>query len=122
LSRSGIRRCRESRVRIRCRPTAAAWCENDAASRAAQPAMRNESDPDKESDAVISPHDVSGSPPADRVALPAAKAPTHPVAGRAARPAGDPRVLRSWPTTPHDGAFDTRLARHKEWPSFGTRP
>ena len=23
---------------------------------------------------------------------------------------------------PYDGAVDTQLARHKEWPSFGTRP
>src|SRR4029077_4653930 len=93
-----------------------------ASRRSAQPAMRNESDPDKESGAVISPHDVAGSPPADRVALPAAKAPTHPVAGRAARLASELRALRSWPTIPHDGAVDTRLARHREWPSFGTRP
>src|ERR1700752_660464 len=119
---SHITVCRESRVRIHCRPTTVAWCENDAVSRAAQPATPSESDPDRESGVVISPRDVSGSPPADRGVLPAAKAPTHSVADRAARPVGERRVLQSWPTIPHDGAVDTRLGRHKEWPSFGTRP
>src|ERR1700752_889232 len=119
---SHITVCRESRVRIHCRPIAVAWCENDAVSRAAQPATPSESDPDKESGAVIAPQDVSGSPSADRGAPPAAKAPTHPVAGRAARLSGERRVLRSWPTIPNDGAVGTRLGRHKQWPTFGTRP
>src|SRR5579864_9496657 len=37
--------------------------------------------------------------------------------GRAARLASELRVLQSWPTIPHDGAVDTRLAQHKEWPA-----
>lgn len=52
--------------------------KNDAVSRVARPARRNESDPFKESDGAISPRYVSGSPPADHVALPAAKASMHP--------------------------------------------
>jgi len=62
LAYGGTRRCREFRLRNRCRPRASAWCGNAEVSATMRPVKRPESDRWKESGEVTSPHDVGNSP------------------------------------------------------------